>query len=511
MIESTINQREMTNFAAYARTETAANSAFRTSIDTTEFENEINLRKKASYADYKNTISSELESMRPQLVAPAFGISSNHALSIDELFNQFGGVGVNKGIPIAELRLILQSIKAQSDKRWQVFENELNNLISAQDRLDKALATLEELKANPDTPQDVFDQAKREAEMAFKNIAPTLEKLNESISALPPSATARRLQSLMDAAPVISFLDQLLFRMQEAQEEFMLNIPKEEFKMYETAQKATYDSLVAASQKIKETRDQQGILFEVVKWVTLAVTTAFTFASGGSLSFLLGVVSAAFVAVDVAADGIISEKMLNPIMENTLGKALEELIPLLTDALVDAGCPEGAATAISAVIIMIGLAVATYAVGRVASSVVGKIAEREAVKAAMLKIEAWLGESETLAWIKGADEAIIKLVAGTMENYLHRMSQAQVGLMVFSTAAESSIQIAMGYIQKYMKDFEAITAMLNNRGDVIAGQIDKASERVVTNIQNRDEKYRLRFELINSDKNAVLGSLGMAV
>lgn len=514
MIESNVNQREMTNFAMYGRTEPVANSAFLTSVDTAELENEIHLRQKTSHAEFNNT--KDIEINRPQLTAPAVSINA-YASSIDDIFKQFGLV-LGKGIPIAQLKLILESIKDMSDKRWKTFENELNNLIKAQARVDKAIATLEELKANPDTPQDVFDQAKREAEDAFKNINQVLGKLNASIAALPPSADARRLQQLMNAEPMISFLDELLLKMQKAVQDYMLTVPDKEFELYAKLQKATQDSLIAAADKMKKKQEQQGILFEVIKWVTLAVTSALTFASGGSLSFLVGLASAAFVAIDFGTGGVISEKVLNPIMTKTIAPLLEKMVTGLTDLLKAAGCDESAAVGLATVIVMIGVAVATYGVGKGLSAGLGKLASTETGKAFIAGAEAmlaqvWAGLKSILpdflvalpAALAKLDEAIIKMLAGTLENYLHRMGQLQLGVLAFGTAAEFAIQFTTGFIEKFIKDFEALIVSLTNRDEILSQQYEKASERVMTYIQNKDKYSELRSESLESYRNTLIG------
>lgn len=520
MIESNVNQREMTNFAMYGRTEPVANSAFLTSVDTAELENEIHLRQKTSHAEFNNT--KDIEINRPQLTAPAVSINA-YASSIDDIFKQFGLV-LGKGIPIAQLKLILESIKDMSDKRWKTFENELNNLIKAQARVDKAIATLEELKANPDTPQDVFDQAKREAEDAFKNINQVLGKLNASIAALPPSADARRLQQLMNAEPMISFLDELLLKMQKALAAYMLSVPDKEFELYAKLQKATQDSLLAAADKMKKTQEQQGILFEVIKWVTLAVTSALTFASGGSLSFLVGLASAAFVAIDFGTGGVISEKVLNPIMTETIAPLLEKMVTGLTEFLKSKGCDESAAVAIATVFTMVAVAAATYGVGKGVSAGLGKFASTEIGKSIIAGASTMFDKIMAIlpGWLKALpglvaelDQAIIMKLPGlgkpgktyeaALEMYLHRMSQLQVGVLAFGTAAEMAIQIATGFIEKFMKDFEGLTVSLTTRDEVIAQHYEKAAERVMTYIQNKDKYSELRSELLDSYRNTLIG------
>jgi len=512
MIEPTINQRQMTNFAVNVSADLFANSAAPTSVDTTELENEINLMQKASYAEYKEKND---EIYRPQLTPP--GIQTDDGSSIEEIFKQFDAA--NQTITIEQLKLFLESIKEMVDKRWMTFDNELTNLINAQARIESALATLQELKANPATPPAVFDAARREAENAFKHITQTMERVNASIVALPPSADARRLQKLMDVKPLIGFLDQILIKMQRAREEYMLTVPDREFALYEQLQKAMQDCLKAAAEKLKATQDQQAILFEFIKWFTLVATSALSFASGGSLSFLVGIASAAFIAVDFAAEGVISENIIEPVMAKTLAPMIEKMITWTKDLLVKANVPEDVAVALSAVVTMVAVALVTYGAGKALMGAAGYLAEREAVKAVMAVVQAFLKELlqsfksafPNLAKVPGLvaefDELIIKTLAGTMENYLHRVSQLQLGVLGVSSGTEVAIQIATGFIEMYTKEFEAIISTLNSRDEIVTAQYKRAEERVIAHIHDKNKYVEMQSELQDSYRNALMKSI----
>lgn len=488
------------------------------STETTMMKNDIMGMEKANHVKPMNTGAGAANS--PQLTPPAVEAKDDELEAIFKWFEDR-----RKNSSLDSLSTTLQAIKRKQldESLMSALQTKIANATIAQAAFESAMKTLENLSADSKASVHDIEQAKKALVAAFEQVIEATDELNESIKELPPSTDAYLLQTLLGIHPLISYLDLILYQMQQAREKYAITVPDQRFRLFKELKLAIQNNMLNAADNIKKNQDTQSKILEAIKWLGVAVAAGLAFLAGGATGLIVGLAMAAIMAVDVAMNGVITNAVM--------GKAMEKLAPLfegivngLTKVFELMGASKEVAMGLAMVFLTVAVAVGTYVVGAAGSALLGRVAQTAVVQSTMNAVRntlntaldgftnmfsegtrglASLAADTTAAFFTKANNALFDL-AGSQERFMAIAKCFQVGLTGVATATESGLTIAQGVLSKKEEEFNAEITLLTRDNQIIAQADDNDNTQWTGLMQDKEKFTDLRFQLLESQRRTLL-------